>query len=218
MIVVKDEIANLLKVLRNMEHRDAGGYSDFSPIMESGYDRWNNYRKESSNSNHSHWVLLGVHLERAYEALYERGYLTLEELNESRTRIFEHYITEMQPVFFPEFCPDIKGGTSEDIVEKATLYRKAIDFHMQDQSEFDSSTTFFLEALGHIEAMDAKMRLGIGGVDDYCRRYDKEIMGFLFDSYLEVSGEDGNIKKFNKARGRVALARKELDTELHNEY
>ncbi len=214
MTALKADISNLMKILRCCEWLDEMGYGEFeSAKYYNGVQQF--YGDKTKVEKKDNGLLLGVHLEMAYEALFRRGYLSKEELIGARKRIIErHYATaELDPDFYPDFCPDIVGDTPEEMIEKAALYRKVAEFYL-DKQDYNNTV---LEILKHTEAMGAKLKLGIGSLNRHTGPPDRELFELLMDYYLDLELDTENMIKRNRIAGRAALANRDLERIFSDE-
>jgi hypothetical protein len=134
---------------------DEGIYQEFIPFEPK--DHWfrklRNYREHYDQSG---LVLLPVHLERAYEILAERRVIGKEDVNKFRKKLINWYGKQLRSLLEGSGL-HVQNRNPEELAVRTDLYKNIIDFYIKD----DKYTPYFIEAVNHIEAMKAKIKLGI---------------------------------------------------------
>jgi len=199
---------------------DTVTYKKLVPFKPKGY--WNqklqDYRDEH---NRSGLVLLPVYLERAYEILSEKGVIKKEDVHKFRRKLIDWYIKHLYTLLEASGLP-MKDIDPSEISRKAGLFAKLIDFHNRG----DQYTPYYLEALDHIEAMNAKIELGMIGyqynpdpdkyeMSDKDKKetqeiIDKNIMTSLVATYATYLIDNFGDKEFPKKKQHINEALKQI--------
>ncbi len=249
----KGRFGELLKIFHEwLRYQDCHwGYADLAPSSEEDFSSYVHDLCEKPTYNElgpfepkGHWhkkleeykvehdrsglVILPVYLERAYEILAERGLMTKDEVHDFRKKLIEWYSRDLSRRLGQAGLP-VEDRDPEEIHRKSGLYKKMVDFYTRG----DEHRPYYLEALKHIEAMDAKIELDVLSCRynpfpekyEMCERdlretqdeTDKQIMASLVATYASFLVDSFGSKEIAKKKRMIKRALEQVSDIFRSE-